>query len=408
MHNENQFTNQVDEQYHNLLSDILNNGSVVRDERTGVGTKAVFGRTLRFNMRHGLPVITTKKMYFKGIITELLWFLGNHLKDEYYQNLPVDNIRYMLDNDVNIWVGDCYKAYLNFCETEVNENNFNDVLFCDLSLEPNSPYRPLTQDEFIQCIKCNDNFALKFGNIGPGYGWQWNNFNGDYKSYIQDFWNQKFYNNKIGSYGGINQIEQVIEKLKTNPHDRRLIVSAWNPSAVDDTVLPPCHYGFSLYARELSFEERENYAATKFGLGTFEFLLKYDFKDTINVQTKEEYTSFLDEMKVPKYALSLMERQRSVDTFLGLPFNITSYAILLELIAREVNMVPDELIMSLENTHIYLNHIDAVKEQLSRESIYKLPKLKINSDNRMNYLTISDFEIEGYQSHGKIKADLNN
>src|SRR5690606_38196602 len=165
-------------------------------------------------------------------------------------------------------------------------------------------------------------------------------------SYIQDFHNEISSGYKLGNYNGIDQIKQVIDKLKTNPFDRRLIVSAWNPVDVDATILPPCHYGFSLYVRELSFEERDNYSATKFGLGTF--------KDTSNVQTKEEYISFLDEVKVPKYALSLMERQRSVDTFLGLPFNITSYAILLELIAREVNMIPDELIMSLENTHIYL------------------------------------------------------
>lgn len=392
--------NSVDKQYHNLLKDILENGSTVGDERTGVGTKAVFGRQLRFNMQEGLPVITTKKMYFKGIIGELLWFLGNHTKLEAYKNLPLDNIKYLIDNKINIWVGDMYKAYVKWIENYTVKSEGEppfDYLVEDVK---ENRLRLLTEQEFIESLRMDSNnkfnrdFIMRFGCLGKGYGWQWRHFGGDYNSYIQTF--NKSNNNgfTLGYKNGVDQIQQIIDKLKTNPSDRRLIVTAWNPEDLDKTTLPPCHYGFSLYARKLSFEER----------------LQWVMKNTDVEMENLAITGAVYDKKynVPEYALSLMERQRSVDSLLGLPFNITSYGILLELIARETNMVPDELIMSLENTHVYLNHIDAVKEQLSRTKSYPLPKFKVNSKKSIFDLQLEDFEIIGYQSEDKIKAKLNN
>ncbi len=407
--------NKLDKQYTDLLQDILDNG-YNKGDRTGTGTISVFGRQIRHKMSEGFPLLTTKKMYFKGIVTELLWFLRGDT-----------NIKFLVDNDCHIWEGDAYKRFLN--ET--------------IKIEPiDAKQRAIEQllnskeskEEFVNKIKTDDEFAKKWGELGPVYGKQWRQV--DKK------------NGNPYKYEPIDQIANLINDLKTNPDSRRLMVNAWNVGELEQMVLPPCHYGFQVYTRELIIEERVRWA--------------YDRK-LIDYITMVE-SSELDKLNVPTRAISLMWNQRSVDTFLGLPFNIASYGLLLEIIAKTVNMVPDELIGNLGDVHLYSNHIEQAKEQIGRElsleerteilkdssffkrdfydkngkliieekwvldeadiptrtrEPYPLPTLKINSGNENWHLLDIDeiinsldvdltFRLENYQSHPTIKAPLSN
>ena len=318
----------IEKQYLKLLKDILENG-VEKQDRTGTGTISVFGRQIRHDMSKGFPLLTTKKMYWKGIVTELLWFLRGDT-----------NIKYLVDNDCHIWDGDVYKAY---------QSGFKEKHY----LKPTS-----TKEEFINRIKTDDEFAKKWGELGPIYGKQWRDWSGD------KFLGDNFLNFK----NGIDQIQNLIEQLKTNPDSRRLMVNAWNVGELDQMTLPPCHYGFQVYTRKLKTQER------------------MDWLNKIN-NTDQRYRNItMDELNVPTRAISLMWNQRSVDTFLGLPFNIASYGLLLEIIAKAVNMVPDELIGNLGDVHLYKNHIEQAKEQMTREP-YSLPTLDIHS-------SILDYDLE--------------
>ena len=337
--------NNLDKQYQELLKTILEYG-VDKKDRTGTGTKSIFGYTIRHNMKNGFPLLTTKKMYWKGIVTELLWFLRGDT-----------NIKYLVDNDCHIWDGDAYKAY---CQ------------------ESPYPYPTMTQPEFIDAIKTDDEFAKKWGDLGPVYGKQWrlwfHHFPKTYPEVSQD---EKYIGVKT-----IDQIKNLIEQLQTNPDSRRLMVNAWNVGELDQMTLPPCHYGFQVYTRELSLEERQK-------------LCEHDVDSHIK----------LDSLRVPKRMLSLMWNQRSVDTFLGLPFNIASYGLLLKLIAKEVNMAPGELIGNLGDVHLYNNHLEQAKEQLTREPM-DLPNVKVgNLDLLLGYAEVS---LEDYNSHSPIKAPLSN
>jgi thymidylate synthase len=245
----------------------------------------------------------------------------------------------------------------------------------------------MTKDEFVNMIKTDDEFAKKWGELGPIYGAQWRSWD-------------RCCDLLCSKHQPIDQITNLISELKTNPDSRRLMVSAWNVGELDQMVLPPCHYGFQVYTRELTFQERLNY---------------YDPKKLYH---NEVDSWFLDELKIPKRAISLMWNQRSVDTFLGLPFNIASYALLLEIIAKAVNMVPEDLIGNLGDVHLYNNHIEQAKEQITRTP-FELPKLIINSGNENWHLLEVDeiintfdvditFKVENYQSHPAIKAPLSN
>jgi thymidylate synthase len=353
--------NNLDRQYQSLLLDIGANG-VTKTDRTGTGTLSVFGRQIRHKMSDGFPLLTTKKMPFKTIVTELLWFLRGDT-----------NIEYLVDNDCNIWNGDAYKRYHNTWD-----------------MDTWGVLEPLSKEQFIERIKTDNEFAKQWGNLGPIYGKQWRKWNGIDSSEI-----------RMTTYA-IDQIDTLINELKTNPDSRRLMVNAWNVGELDQMVLPPCHYGFQVYTRELSLEERMKILEEKHPLYYLEQQLGGEDIFTRN--------------NIPKRAISLMWNQRSVDTFLGLPFNIASYGLLLEIIAKEVNMVPDELIGNLGDTHLYLNHIDQAKEQISREP-FELPKLKMNPiflanlehksfDEAINGQV--NFELENYQSHPSIKAPLSN
>lgn len=355
--------NNLDKQYQELLKTILEYG-VDKKDRTGTGTKSIFGYTVRHNMKNGFPLLTTKKMYWKGIVTELLWFLRGDT-----------NIKYLVDNDCHIWDGDAYKNYQGK----------------QLKSFPAEPDSNLSKEEFINRIKTNDEFAKKWGDLGPVYGKQWrlwvHHFPKTYPEVSQD---EKYIGVK-----SIDQIKNLIEQLQTNPDSRRLMVNAWNVGELDQMTLPPCHYGFQVYTRELSLEERVKLLGYKENI----------VPQTIERYGEEKHKENCDKHNIPTRAISLMWNQRSVDTFLGLPFNIASYALLLEIIAKEVNMVPDELIGSLGDVHLYKNHIEQAKEQLTREPM-NLPNVKLgNLDLLLGYAEVS---LEDYSSHTPIKAPLSN
>ena len=296
--------NRIEEQYRGLLGTLLHN-STAKSDRTGTGTLSVFGRQIRHNMADGFPLLTTKKMAVKTMMTELKWFLKGDT-----------NIKYLVDNGCNIWNGDAYKNYLKIAK----ERDYGDMT--------------LSMEDFVKAIKTNDSFAARYGDLGPIYGAQWRQF---------------------GVWSPIDQLKELIDGLKNNPDSRRHIVTAWNPEELEDVVLPPCHYGFQCY--------------------------------------------------VADGKLSLMWNQRSVDTFLGLPFNIASYATLLLLLCEETGYEPGELIGSLGDVHLYSNHIEQAMEQLDREP-FDLPKLEITKCDILN--GEFDYKLIDYKYHPTIKAPLSN
>ena len=399
--------NRLDNQYQTLLQTILDFG-VEKKDRTGTGTKSIFGYTIRHNMKDGFPAITTKKLAFKTMVTELLWFLRGDT-----------NIKYLVDNNCHIWDGDAYQNYLKGGDVKWLKPTEVDTPIGKMSIPI-----PYSQEEFINKIKTDDEFANKWGELGKIYGFQWRK------------WGERKHDSISNEYFiGIDQIANLINDLKTNPDSRRLLVSAWNPSDLPNQVLPPCHYGFQVYTRELSEDDRYDLCAAQ--------------KSKMTAISEEDYIKY----NIPTRAISLMWNQRSVDTFLGLPFNIASYGLLLEIIAKEVNMVPDELIGNLGDVHLYLNHIEQAKEQIGRDYTqeeiqehlqqsgmdalteearmeyvsklpkrtrepFKLPKLIINDEfwnhehqtinGWINGMEIGDFTLDGYQSHPTIKAPLSN
>ena len=362
--------------YLKLLKDIVSNG-IKKIDRTNTGTVSVFGRMIRFKMEDGFPLLTTKKMFTKGIITELLWFLNGET-----------NIRPLVLQGNNIWVGDAYKKYCKF--TESNDSKWNN----SMRSNPDGSYSMHTKKEFIEMIKTDELFAKQWGELGPIYGKQWVNWGGYEINSGEEI---------EGLNKGINQIDNILDSLKNNPNSRRIMVNAWNVGDLDDMTLPPCHYGFQLYTTELSIYERAEIARN----GT-PSIYKFEAEDEfITGEEDTEVKKVMDVQGVPTHKLSLMWNQRSVDTFLGLPFNIASYGFLLHMIAQQVNMVPDELIGSLGDTHIYNNHIEQVKLQLTREPM-ELPNLVLNKADSIDSYSLEDFEIVNYNSHPPIKGKLSN
>jgi thymidylate synthase len=351
--------NNLDKQYQDLLKSILDYG-VEKKDRTGTGTKSIFGYTIRHKMSDGFPLLTTKKMAWKTMVTELLWFLRGDT-----------NIKYLVDNDCHIWDGDAFKNFMTTSEGD--------------------PDMIWNQDQFIHLIKTNDEFAKEWGELGPIYGAQWRNWN-----------TKQFESLNDGNFGHryndvrIDQIQNLINDLKTNPDSRRLMVSAWNVGELDQMVLPPCHYGFQVYTRELSLEERLDLASK-----TYDVFDPLDF----SIPAKVDHDEIDKLYPVPKRAISLMWNQRSCDVPLGIPMNIASYGLLLMMIADEVNMIPEELIGNLGDCHIYLNQMDGVKEQIGRES-YPLPTVYVRDG--IHCSSVSDVILENYQSHPKIYFPLSN
>ena len=277
--------NNLDKQYKNLLKKLLLEG-VDKSDRTGTGTLSIFGHTIRHNMAEGFPLLTTKKMAVKSIMTELKWFLKGRT-----------DIQYLRDNSCKIWDGDYEKS------------------------------------------------GRTDGTLGPIYGKQWRSW-GEYEAGYPE--------------SQIDQLANLIEDLKTNPDSRRLMVNAWNVGELNEMVLPPCHYGFQVY--------------TRLGQDGYRYI-------------------------------SLMWSQRSVDTFLGLPFNIASYGTLLLLLAQEVKMVPEYLIGSLGDVHLYSNHIKQAEEQLKRTP-FPLPDIALDNVDLLD--GEFDYQVLGYRSHSQIKAPMSN
>ena len=341
--------NNLDARYQGLLEDILQWG-VEKKDRTGTGTISVFGRQIRHKMSEGFPLLTTKKMHWNSVVTELLWFLRGDT-----------NIKFLLDYDCHIWDGDAYK---NYYYKEVPHDHM------------------LDKEDFIKKIKTDESFAKQWGDLGPIYGKQWRKW----KYQENEWYDGHTHYPEIST--SIDQISNLVQQLKTNPDSRRLMVSAWNVAELGQMILPPCHYGFQVYTRPTTREEK--------------------------IVNPGKYR-----------AISLMWNQRSVDTFLGLPFNIASYGLLLEIIAKEVNMVPDELIGNLGDVHLYSNHIEQAKEQIGRTP-YELPTVEITERNWYMHEKVKEhlgektldeklksyrpdcFELIGYESHPKIKAPLSN
>lgn len=288
------------EQYLTLLKHILDKGTE-KSDRTGTGTKSVFGYQMRFDLSKGFPLLTTKKMYLRSIIHELIWFIQGDT-----------NLRYLAKNNVHIWDDWPYRRY----------KNSND--FCGENI-----------DEFSKKVAENEIFAKEWGELGPVYGKQWRNFS------------------------GVDQIKWVVEEIRKNPDSRRLVVSAWNPPEIDEMVkagLPPCHTLFQFY--------------------------------------------------VQNGKLSCQLYQRSADVFLGVPFNIASYALLTMIVAQVTNLEPGEFVHTLGDAHIYLNHIEQVKLQLTREP-KKLPEMKLNKNVKSIFdFKFEDFELVGYESHPAIKGEI--
>ena len=336
----------IDEQYKDLLRTILTYGKEKKD-RTGTGTKSIFGYTLRHDMTQGFPLLTTKKVAYKSMITELRWMLKGDT-----------NLRWLLENNCHIWTGDAYSVYERTHHWELDDDY-------------------LGVKDFEKQILEDDDFAQVWGNLGFIYGKQWRDFGG-----LKRMGEEK---------PGVDQIAELIRNIKENPDSRRLMVNAWNASDLIYMKLPPCHYGFQIYTTELTLEERQQEFCDRLG-------------KSIHYAKNLDH-DFLDKDDVPKRKISLMWNQRSVDVFLGLPFNIASYALLLKLIADEVNMVPDQLIGNLGDTHLYLNHLDQAKEQLTREP-YCLPELEVSKVDLLN----GDFnyKLHSYESHPSIKAPLSN
>ena len=355
--------NYLDDWYQSLLSLLISeNLSTSKSDRTGTGTRSAFGIQFRHNMKDGFPLLTTKKMAFKSIVTELLWFLKGDT-----------NIKYLVDNDCHIWDGDAYKKYVNSDEVRW----------------------PKSKEDFINEIKTDKEWENRWGDLGPIYGKQWRHWT-NRAQYLES--------RKIVVDAYTDQITNLINDLKTNPDSRRLMVNAWNVGELDQMVLPPCHYGFQVYTRELDYNEREQLALQNM---TIQELCKIH-----GPMTPKGW----DDYNIPTRSISLMWNQRSVDTFLGLPFNIASYGLLLEILAKTVNMVPYQLIGNLGDVHLYNNHIEQAKEQIDRES-YALPTLKMgpiflaNLEHKSFDEAINNqatFELENYQSHPPIKAPLSN
>jgi len=300
--------NKLDEQYRGILAELLYNGKE-KEDRTGTGTLSKFGMQIRHNMKDGFPLLTTKKMAVKTMMTELKWFLKGDT-----------NIKYLVDNNCNIWNGDAYKKFLKH----------------------SPPHDRLeTLAEFIDKIKMDDGFASKWGELGPIYGKQWRK------------WGSGVLEDK--HLEPIDQIQNLINELKTNPDSRRLMVSAWNVGELNQMTLPPCHYGFQCY--------------------------------------------------VADGKLSLMWSQRSVDTFLGLPFNIASYGMLLMLLCEETGYEPGDLIGNLGDVHLYNNHWEQAKEQIDRDG-FDLPTIKLSNVDILN--GEFDYQLINYHFHPSIKAPLSN
>lgn len=423
--------NNLDRGYQYLLDDIMERG-VEKDTRAG-RVRSLFGKQFRIDLKEGFPLLTTKKVFTKGVIHELLWFLKRPCNCH-----GSSNIEYLVRNNVHIWDDDAFRWFKEWVTKEIaaedNAFDFRVVLGTDDEVasahmvaprcetwEDNEKYKndlhwllSMEKDEFLSLVLKKVEITVykkhqfgdtmtqygykwyRFGDLGPIYGKQWRRFGDD--------WGRQ-----------VDQIGKIIDTLKKNPNDRRMICLAFNPSVLDTVALPPCHVMMQFYTRPLTPNERweihKKICKCLSDDQAYEKCMDTYDKGTnpwSSVMVKKERDKILDEEKIPRYGLSCMWTQRSVDVCCGLPFNIASYALLTHMIAHLVNMEPDILIGSLGDCHIYENHFDGVKEQLDRKGEESLPILKINRKvDNINDYEFDDFEIVGYNPNPPIKYPLN-
>ena len=378
----------IEQQYIQLMKQILEVGHDKVD-RTGTGTLSVFGRQLRHKMSEGFPLLTTKKVPLGTVATELVWFLQGRT-----------DLRWLLARNCHIWTGDAYKRYATYA---------NSLEEPDWEVHVDDPSqnrtRIMTREEFENEVLMNNAFSEKWGDLGPIYGKQWREW--------ERYGYRGVQNGAVDcgvitaeearKEAHIDQLANLANDLDSNPDSRRLMVTAWNPADLQDMTLPPCHYGYQAYTRELSLEERGAY---------YEKAYK-------GLAMRKTHADF-DQLEIPKRAISLMFNMRSVDVPLGLPFNIASYALLLEVLAKQANMIPDELICNLGDCHIYKNQVEGAREQVTREP-YELPKmefldefhylfddLNIPFSDKLDRLREDMFRARDYQHHPKINYPLSN
>ena len=428
--------NNVDKQYLDILKDIIDNG-VWKNTRSG-NVKSVFGRTMRFNLNEGLPLLTTKKVFTKGIIYELLWFLKGDT-----------NIKYLVDNNVHIWDDDAFRWFktldfkylereepyyteednktrigihgyykLDYCIFDLEddiENSYTIVLNNDIQNEISvtiEDLKNITKEQFIDYVKKNawihrydihqgrkvsDKKIYQFGDLGEIYGKQWRNY----------------------GISGKDQIANIINTLKTNPDDRRIVLNAWNPDVLDNIALPACHMFATFWTRELTKEERigiwfnkHNLNEEIFNNDKFEshsenyYLFKQYFHE--KTITADELIKKIENENIPTRELSCSFTMRSNDFCCGNPYNICQYAFLTYMFCEICNMKPGELIYIGNDVHIYENHIEQAEEQISRKGSDIIPKLSFKRKiNDIDDFTYEDFVISDYHPDAPIKYPLN-
>ncbi len=338
--------NPHDEAYRGLLQRVLDDG-FHKPNRTGVGTVGVHGGQARFDLRQGFPLLTTKKMAFRSIVVELLWFIAGNT-----------NVRALNQQRCVIWNGNAYDRYKKV-------------------LAPRNREPVLSEEDWLRRLLEDDTFEWA-GDLGDVYGAQWRRW-------------------PDGRGGIIDQFAGVVNSLKTAPMGRRHIITAWNPAEIEDMALPPCHALFQYMVRALTPDERLDLvkAGHPQAAQIEEIFLK-------NPRSHDAFTG----TDIPMYQLDCGLYQRSADLFLGVPFNIASYALLLLMMAKEANMVAGEFIHTFGDLHIYENHLDQVKEQLARES-FPAPTVRLNPDVKSIFgYTPEDIVLENYQSGAAIKAPM--
>lgn len=357
--------NHADSRYKDYLRDILVNGTH-HEDRTGTGTTRVFGRNLRFDLTQGFPLLTTKKVWMRGVVEELLWFLRGET-----------NIRPLVEKGVSIWTDWPLERY-----RAVSGQN-------------------ISKEEFEERIVKEENFAKQWGDLGPVYGKQWRRFG------EPDAQNVMGRDEEISFVADkqVDQIKKLINNIQSNPESRRHVVSAWNPQEIEDAALPPCHYAFQVFVRDLTAEERQ---ACFFDQMKFMSLEATPYDINPNEEELKQTHKFLDEQDVPRKGISLMWQQRSVDSFLGLPFNIASYALLAHLIGQQTGMLPCELVFNGGDCHIYDNHQKQVKELLGRSGYPFLSNISLPDDppSSIAEYTWEDIEIKDYKHRGQIDAPI--
>ena len=405
--------NNVDRQYLGLLKEIVSSGT--RKETRCGPVLSLFGRSMRFNLKEGFPLLTTKKVFVKGIIHELLWFL-NHP----YNSHGSMNIEYLVRNGVHIWDDDAYRWFKETVAERFTEDGGHKFMVCldnddspvSKGRKPSYEYwiendyrrgdsewlRNMSKEDFIdltlQRVEIWGPFMerYRFGDLGPIYGTQWRSFGHD----------------------GIDQIRNIIDTLKTNPNDRRMLCVAWNPDVIGEMALPPCHVMAQFYTRELSNDERlkifnERYVNGEIPDEWHEWFAEYSkgTEEGMDVPMPADGSGY-DMAGIPKYGLSCMFTMRSNDYMCGTSFNIAQYALLTHMIANVVGMVPDELVYSVGDCHVYMNHMDGVNEQLSRNGSDTLPRLVIHGKHScVEDFRYDDFEVVGYNPDPPIRFELN-